>query len=299
MRATFAEFGPDWTWDLVIDGTCYSEAQAAILYRLISGRTRRLIVISSTIMYSSDQSQPIAEDGLLSPPAVIGTYGIGKLAIENLWLSAFPESGIAPTVLRLPHVLGAGAELGAIPLHNRDPFIVSRIRQRKPILLVDGGRQLIQIVFNEDVARVVFDIAHREQTFGQIYNCCNPTAVPAYSYYREIARHLGVELSVSGIEYEALAQSSWGWLQTAQSRLFSSEKLHEHADIVCRTPLADAIRETLRHLLDRGIPPDDPLEDELMKIDDRVRSGRAELAAVLTHAGAIRRRTPVDKRMNG
>ncbi|HEX7705613.1 MAG TPA: NAD-dependent epimerase/dehydratase family protein [Thermoanaerobaculia bacterium] len=298
MRAAFAGWAENVTWDLVVDAICYSVKQAAILNSLITGRTKRLVVITSSIVYSAHQLQPIEENGRLEAPEAFGEYGAAKLAIEEFWLGRYPESDIAPTVVRLPHVLGCGAELGAVPLHNRDAFLVSRLRQGKSLLLVDGGRQLLQVVFSEDVASAVFDVASAPRTLGELYNCCNPDIVTAHAYYSEIARLLGTNLKVVGIEYEAIAKSSWGWLPTAHSRILSVNKMREHAGVSCRTPLAVALERTLRPLLQRECALD-PLQNQLENIERLAATGREDLAAALSHASHLRSRTAVDRRMNG
>lgn len=47
-----------------------------------------------------------------------------------------------------------------------------------------GGRQLIQVVYNEEVARVILGCIGRELTFGKTYNCAYLKTEHVFQRYR-------------------------------------------------------------------------------------------------------------------
>lgn len=170
------------SWDLVVDAICYNERQATSLLSAIKNKSRHTIIISTTILYDRRNPLPLRTDLPLAPPCEIGEYGVGKATMEQVWLEAAKAINHPVTILRLPHILGVGCELGVIPLHNRDPSLLQRLLNHQPLFLADGGRQLLQVVFNDNVAQVIMAACGNPLTFGKIYNCANPEIITGLTY---------------------------------------------------------------------------------------------------------------------
>jgi nucleoside-diphosphate-sugar epimerase len=287
------------SWDLVVDAICYRADQAQSCLDAIHSISQHTIVISTAILYDPDAPMPINESAPLGNSAMLGKYGTEKTAMEQVWLKAWQTESHPVTILRPPHILGEGSFLGVMPFHNRDPFIISRLLNHKPLILADGGKQALQIVFNRDIAKVVLAASGKSQTFGKIYNCANPEIITGAKYFEAIATLLGVPIKIKSIPSEITEQSGWGWSATTLSRILDMSALQRDIGIVPNTPLAIALKETMDYL-----PKLDHIYDkcdyslQLDAIEQAVDNGYAEVLKAVLEATSHKERLPIDERMN-
>ncbi len=294
-------------WDLVVDAICYNSDQAGILAQAIGERSRHTIAISTSILYAPNpQSEQLehrlSPDGLLLEPKDIEGYEKHKRSMEEYWIGLWEETGHPLTILRLPHIMGVGCNLGIIPMHNRDPLLVQRLLSQQPLLLANGGNQQLQMVFNEDVAQVIMAASGKSETFGKIYNCANPEVFTAFDYFTAIADALGVPLEFETVPLKALKASNWGWITTTEPRLLDIGSLQQDIGIVPNTPMREAISQCVEHLL---IEPTQLNEDEhreyLIRLDEIQRLlsyGKPVSANLLSACAELRPKNAVDLRMN-
>ena len=284
-------------WDLVVDTVGYTADDAEGLLTAIRGKTPHIIAISSAVVYDRRSTMPLKPDAPIAPLIELGGYGAGKVRMESVWRRAWQSEDCPVTILRLPHVLGIGCELGAVPLHNRDPGLAARILQRRPVLLADGGRQVFQVVYNEDVARGILASAGNEFTFGKIYNCAHPEPLTGREYLEAVADALGVELRVKEVSTDAVRASGWGWELCAVSRVLDVESLRAEIGVVPSTPPRQAIRTVLDYLIqqrDALLREPSSYLDPAIDIDPEY----PNVVDVLARCAAQRPRSPIDLRMN-
>jgi nucleoside-diphosphate-sugar epimerase len=280
-------------WDLVVDTICYNPEQAAGLLKAIGDRSKHIIAVSTAILYNKELSSSLSTNNSIATDLELGSYGKGKIAMEQVYL----QSNQPVTILRPPHILGAGSELGIIPLHNRDLQLINRLRNHQPLLLADGGRQQMQVVYSADIAKVILAAAGNSKTFGKIYNCANPQIITGHEYFKTIADLLGVDLQIQEIPKETIWSSNWGWVITTVSRILDMTSLQEDIGMVPSTPLSEALIPTIAHLLKTGRDYESP-DRSLTEIEFELASGSANLAQVLSDCIERRGRTPIDQRMN-
>jgi len=175
--------------DVVIDMILSSGSQCRALVDTITGRTGRLVVISSQDVYRATgvfhgsepgplAPQPLTEESPLRtrpqtyPPAVVsmlkGVFAwlddqYDKVSVEQ---EARRAAHLAVTILRLPMVYGPGD-----PLHRLFPIVKRVDDGRRVILLADrfaawrGTRGYV-----EDVAAAIVLAATSPAAVGRIYN---------------------------------------------------------------------------------------------------------------------------------
>ena len=287
------------TWDLVVDAICYRADQAQSCLAAIDAISQHTIIISTAILYAPDAPMPINESAPLGNSKMLGKYGTEKTAMEQVWLNAWQTQKHPVTILRPPHILGAGSFLGVMPFHNRDPFIISRLLNHKPLILADGGKQALQVVFNRDIAKVILAASGKSQTFGKIYNCANPEIITGAKYFEAIAQLLGVPISIKSIPSEITEQSGWGWSATALSRILDMSALQRDIGIVPNTPLAIALKETIDYLPKLSHTYDKcDYSLQLDAIEQAVDQGYIELLKAVSAASSHKERLPIDQRMN-
>ncbi|MFN3652398.1 MAG: NAD-dependent epimerase/dehydratase family protein [Armatimonadota bacterium] len=184
-------------FDAVVDCICYTAHDAELALRAFSGRVRHFLMISTDFVYGPRRTLPIAEH---TYTRAMSQYGRDKAAAEEVFLHAWRTEGFPATLLRPPHIMGAGGHLGTGSLHGRDPMLLDRLDQGAPVVLLEGGALLIQPVVHRDVGRACAAALGKEATLGQAYNVAGPDAVTTREYYDLVAATLGV----TGVEYLSL-----------------------------------------------------------------------------------------------
>jgi nucleoside-diphosphate-sugar epimerase len=285
-----------------LDAICYNADQADSLLKSIIHKSKHTIVISTAIVYSPKLTGFLAPDSEIASDSELGKYGREKIQMEAVWMNASAMHQHPVTILRPPHIVGEGSLLGVIPLHNRDPFLLRRLQRRQPLLLADGGRQLMQVVFNQDIANVIFAACGNPATFGKIYNCANPEIITGRQYFETVANLLSLPLQIQNIPSEVIWESDWGWASMTISRLLSMDSLYQDVGYVPNTLLKTAIRETLTYLIDHQLLPDeteiDPARSYLESISADINLHNKTLKLLLSEYARDRLKSPVDLRMN-
>jgi nucleoside-diphosphate-sugar epimerase len=232
-------------YDMIIDGICGTARQAEAVLDALGQRATHYVMLSSVCVYplGALRRLPLREDAPLAPGG--GDYSDGKLDAERAVLEAHSRRGTATTVLRLPHVLGAGGELGVVPLHKHDPFLADRLRAGQPLALADGGTTLVQCVLNTDVARACLAVFRQAQCLGRAYNLAAPQVLTARQYYAFAASLLGGRLEIIPVPGTLIRQVTPRWNHSLEHRLISTESLRRDAGFVASADLHEQIRITL------------------------------------------------------
>jgi nucleoside-diphosphate-sugar epimerase len=228
-------------FEAVVDCIAYRPADAAAAVRAFSGRVERYLFISTDFVYGAERQLPIDED---TPTQALSTYGREKAACEDLLLAAWREDGFPVSILRPPHVMGAGGLLGTGSLEGRDPFLLERLAAGAPIVLIEGGTLLIQPVVHRDVGRACVALLGSAPPPGRCYNVAGPDAVTTRTYYDLVAATIGAD----SVEYLSLPAPVYAAAfperaPFAQHRLYRTARLEEDTGYTPQTSLRHAIFE--------------------------------------------------------
>lgn len=226
-------------FDAVLDAICYTPQHAQQNIEVFAGQVGRLVMISTDFVYTvGPRPLPIPEDTPRDAPT---DYGRNKAAAEDRLLAA--NDRLPVTILRPPHVIGAGGLFGTGSLQGRDAALPARLRRGEPILLLDGGALLIQPVDRADIAAASQAVLKAPATAGQAYNMAGPQAVPTRRYYEIIADILGVELRVACLPSEVYLAAYPERVSFARHRVYSHDKLFRDAGFRPARPLEASLRE--------------------------------------------------------
>lgn len=236
-------------FDAVIDCICYRPEDAAADLRAFAGRIGRLVFISTDFVYSLPRALPIHED---TPNRGLNHYGQDKAACEELFLAAHRDEGFPVTILRPPHIMGAGGHLGTGSLHGRDPMLLDRLERGEPVVLLDGGQLLIQPVVHRDVAGACLAVLDSEAASGRAYNVAGPDRLTTREYYEIIAATLGVEPRFLSLPSEVCVRVDPQKKPFAQHRTYSVEKLVRDTGFRPETEVRHAIFEMVDWLQATG-----------------------------------------------
>ncbi|NOU93282.1 NAD-dependent epimerase/dehydratase family protein [Paenibacillus sp. LMG 31456] len=237
-------------YDLVVDCAGYKELDVANALHSLNGRCGHYVFISTDYVYASTTRAvlPIAESAETQRDTA---YAAGKLDCERLLLDAWDREGFPVTVLRPPHILGAGKELGSDQVLGRDTRLLNKIRTGEGLQLLVEGQMLIQPVWTREIACCIAHIAGMEQSFGHIFNCAGLEAVTAKRYYEIVAGMLGVELKFSSVPLHSFLQNKPNDVHHARHRIYDTSRLTQVTGYKPQLKLEDALKETLDWMLSK------------------------------------------------
>jgi nucleoside-diphosphate-sugar epimerase len=241
--------------------------------------TERLVFISTDFVYGGEPRRlPLTED---APTSALNQYGLGKRECETRLLSHGSGRGLAVTVLRPPHILGAGSHLGTGSLQGRDPMLLDRLRRGVSVVLLDGGALLIQPVCATDVAVAALAVLEADASVGGVYNIAGPEGVTTRRYYEQVAGLIGSTLRVLSMPSRLWVDAHPDRAPFAQHRLYSTDALTRDSGFAPSISLDAMLQETISALEETGaaqLYAADPRESALIV---RLQSGEAELSALL------------------
>lgn len=150
--------------DAVIDMVAYGPGQAEALVRLADGLTPQIVVCSTVCVYGGPMTQLPASDD--EPHRPVGDYGRNKSAIEKTVLGR--ESATQHgTVIRPSFSTGEGATASGLVF---DDSTVNRLREGKPVIIMDDGKAAWAIAHVSDVARAFVGALGNPKAYGQAYH---------------------------------------------------------------------------------------------------------------------------------
>ena len=268
----------DREFDGVIDCICYQEADARADLAAFAGRVGHLVMISTDFVYGAERRLPMTEDTRTDS---LGDYGRNKVHAEQVLVDAWQEGDFPTSVLRPPHIMGAGGQLGSGSLAGRDPALLSRIDQGAPVFLLDGGALLIQPVLHRDIARAALAVMNKPQCFGQIYNCAGPEAVTTLQYYQTIAQVLNRELRVLHLPVPVYLEAFPDRAPFAHHRMFDVSKLARDSGYAPEATASHCIFEMVDWLQANGGGESYERSATETRLEEALQSGTAAAVAAL------------------
>lgn len=229
-------------FDFVVDVTAFTAPDLERVLPSLRDRVGHYILISTDFVYSPDiETFPIKEDAPKDPRS---GYAVGKLACEALLAESLELAG-RYSVLRPPHILGAGKELGTGSVQGRDRNLLRSMRARTGLTLVGEGDLLIQPVWHRQIAAAIGDLAGKAAAFGKIMNMMGPEIVTTREYYRLVAEVLQVPLRYDSIPTEAYRRDFPDKRPFARHRVYDLSAL-KAAGHTPQSGLQAALRETIQ-----------------------------------------------------
>jgi nucleoside-diphosphate-sugar epimerase len=238
----------DYRFNLVVDCAGYKGQDAVEAVGAFADNIEHYIFISTDYLYAFDPhaTYPIREDARKQTET---SYAEGKIQCEAFLMNAWNERKFPVTILRPPHILGAGKRLGCDVSQGRDPNLLNYIREGKGLTLVAEGQLLIQPVWNNEIAACVSHIARMESSFGQIFNCTGSQCITGVRYYQIVADYLGVSLQYDSISLDEFRKRNPEAVHYARHRIYDLNHLKESTGYIPQYCLEDAIYETVEWML--------------------------------------------------
>ena len=267
--AQFPAYFDGRTWDVVIDCICYQPEEAESAIETFWNRARQYVMISTDFVYGPHRRLPMDEH---TPTQAMSEYGRNKARCEEILQQAWQQRQFPTTVLRPPHIMGAGGQLGTGSLQGRDPSLLDRLQKGVPVVLLDDGALLIQPVVHEDIGRACVAVMGKEATFGGVYNCAGPDVLTTREYYEHIAAVVGEELQVRSLPSSVYTAMYPERAPFAHHRTYDVSRLERDTGYRPQTDVRHAIYSMIDWLQanDAAKPYNpDPVEEKLLAVCDR------------------------------
>jgi nucleoside-diphosphate-sugar epimerase len=175
--------------DAVVDLICFTAASARQLVDALRP-TRPLLVHCGTIwVHGRAPAMPITED---EPRTGYGSYGSGKVAIEELLHRETLAGGVPSVVLHPGHISGPGWPV-ITPAGNLDADVWHRLATGAPLALPALGLGVLNHVHADDVAQA-FELAlKRPEAIGSSFHVVASQAWTSRGLATGVSRWFGRE----------------------------------------------------------------------------------------------------------
>ena len=198
IESAMNDFNPD----IVIDYSCFSPDQAEQLLKIIYGRLKQFIFISTVDVYGFPLSRlPMREDDPWGLPNC--TYAADKRACEELYWSKFHKEKFPLTVVRPAYSMGKRFVLTDLT-RNGGEYLIPRLRTGMPVLVVGDGTTLIHVSSSYNTGRMIARLAGNETSIGKSYTCGHNTFTTHDGYIKIFAGVLGVEANIIHVPSDLL-----------------------------------------------------------------------------------------------
>jgi 2'-hydroxyisoflavone reductase len=202
-------------FDLVVDTTIYTGAEARAIVRIFQGRVGRYIFLSTGQVYLVRQGleRPYREqdyDGIvMADPGMARPhdhddwiYGVDKRAAEDVFRRAWETSQFPFTSLRLPMV---NSELDH---HDRVYNYFLRLEDGGPIVapeITEGGELPLRHVYGGDVTQAVLRLASGDACQGRAVNISQDETLTLESFLITMAGIMHRSLHIARLPREILS----------------------------------------------------------------------------------------------
>ncbi len=209
-RKNFAEFESQFegkAFDVVVDMVAFNAEDTASAIRAFAGRTAQFIHCSTVCVYSGPVEQiPTSET---EPFHSIGGYGQNKIECEKLLMNAHQTQNFPATIMRPSHSYGEGGSLTRS--FGPGGAFVTRMRERKPLIVQGNGNSLWASCHVDDVARGFIGTMGHQKCIGQAYNICGEEWMTWNTYYEQVAEVTGGTFDPVYIPTDVLGQIAPDW----------------------------------------------------------------------------------------
>ena len=219
-------------YDVLIDNLAYDESHIEIVYDILKNNVAKYILTSSSWVYKFMDLKPPFHDiqcneTVIKFPGDIfkdtTDYVSGKIKAENkaakLWGNCI--------IVRLPMIFGKNDHT------DRLKFVVKRLLDHKPIILIDGGANEFQIAYAPDISRLYESLCSVEGQPALWLNLANPEIYTPKRFYELCANFLDISgLSFIDMDENKIHKTSYDYWQAEpffreRSHLLNCTKLHK------------------------------------------------------------------------
>jgi nucleoside-diphosphate-sugar epimerase len=198
-------------FDLVIDTTLYTGAEAEAAVEILAGRVGRYVLLSTGQVYlvrlgakrpyqEEDYSGPVMAEPTKSDESTYENwlYGFDKRAAEDVFARAWAEQKFPYTSLRLPMVNSERDH------YDRIYGYFLRLQDGGPILVPEGDGLPVRHVYGEDVVQAIRCLVGNDLGKGRAYNIGQDETLSLEEFLKMLAEIMHRPLRLVRIAREEL-----------------------------------------------------------------------------------------------
>lgn len=198
-------------FDLVVDTTLYTGAEAETTVELLAGRMEHYIFLSTGQVYlvREGAERPYKEEDyagtvMAEPPKSNESdhanwlYGFDKRQAEDVFTRAWTQSKFPFTSLRLPIVNSERDH------YDRIYGYFLRIQDEGLVLVPDDEGLPVRHVYGEDVVQAILKVAGNERCKGNAYNIGQDETLSLDQFLEMLAETMHCPLKIARVEKEKL-----------------------------------------------------------------------------------------------
>ncbi|HEX7927952.1 MAG TPA: NAD-dependent epimerase/dehydratase family protein [bacterium] len=239
---------------------CASTFDAAI-WAHANRSLKRIVVISSSMVFESAVTYPTPEGEQLRSPPPLSTYGFQKLATEYYCKGAHEQYGLPYTIVRPFNCVGVGEGRALVDkevlsgnvklaMSHVVPDLVQKVlKGQSPLHILGAGSQVRHYTYGGDLARGIRMAAESPKAENNDFN-------------------LSTDRSTTVLE---LAELIWNKLKPGTSFRYTSDKPFQY-DVQKRVPDVRKAKEVLGY--EATTPLETVLDEVIPWIEEQVRLGR-------------------------
>lgn len=150
--------------DYIVDVSAYTGEQANVLQKIMSGKFKQYILISSASVYNNIESYPVQEKSSKGKNEIWGQYAEDKYLAEKITIKNSDKYNFKYTIFRPFYIYGEENNL------DREKYIFSRIENDLPIFIPNDGSNIIQFGYVDDLVKGIIYSFDNEKFFNEDFN---------------------------------------------------------------------------------------------------------------------------------
>ncbi len=204
-----------------------------LLESIVKFPVKKLILLSSSGVYGNKQKGILMDEN--HPLLPLNPYTASKLAAEKLAYSFYFSAKVPIIILRPFNIYGPYQEPS-----KTIPLFITRLLQKKSIVLNHGGRQKRDWVYVDDLTAVIERIiyAPNNKVVGEVFNISNGKPITIKDTAKTILRQLGKNKSHFKIPTVSLPEAMYN--------VGTSRKIKKLLNWSPKYPLESGIKETIK-----------------------------------------------------
>jgi len=260
-------------FDAVVNFLTFDRGQAERAVELFAGKTSHYLHVSTAALYQKPPRQmPYLESTARCSPT--SPYAQGKIAAEDVFTSAYAESGFPATIVRPSHTYD-----DARPPIAGDWTVFDRLARGEEVVVHGDGTSLWTVTHAEDFAVGLTGLLANSRTYGEVFHVTSDFVYSWNEIYEMVAAAIGVEARLVHVPTDLLRVGApdWFWSELIEGDLqysvtFDNSKIRTYVpDFAPRISFADGAARLARWRAEHGAAASgDPA---LQRIFDRLVQG--------------------------
>ena len=195
------------SFDAVADFIAYVPEHLERDYRLLKGKTKQLVFISSASAYQKPLSDyRISEGTPLANP--FWEYSRNKIACEEYLMQRYRSEGFPVTIVRPSHTYSETSVPLGVHGVKGSWQVLKRMLEGKPVIIHGDGTSLWTMTDSRDFARAFIGLLGNIHAIGEAVQITSDETLTWNQIYECIARALNVPLRAVHVSSEMLAACS-------------------------------------------------------------------------------------------